>query len=123
MQLYVNLNALPFYSEKVVFSSCIFVISFIYILTQNLITYKRYGIFHQNEFYTVPYETLKTLHLFFCVLGGILFCIAIFSFFYVLQVTAAMNISCSANTSILTLISLFLLAIEYIFYGKKVGRL
>lgn len=39
-------KTLPFYSAKVMFSSCTFLISFVYILTQNLITYNKYGIFH-----------------------------------------------------------------------------
>lgn len=71
---------LPFYSKTVIVGTCIFFISCIYILIQNIIAYRKYGIFHQNEFYTVPYETLKTLYLFLCVVGAILLGAVLFLF-------------------------------------------
>jgi drug/metabolite transporter (DMT)-like permease len=116
------MKQLPFYTAKVLFSSCIFLISFIYILTQNLITYKKYGIFHQNEFYT-NYDTLKILHLFFCLLGGLILFIGSFSLFYTYELTSQTKINCSLNTSFLTLLSFFILTCQYIFFGKKIRLL
>mmetsp|Transcript_17477 Transcript_17477/g.16695 ORF Transcript_17477/g.16695 Transcript_17477/m.16695 type:complete len:215 (-) Transcript_17477:966-1610(-) len=42
LQIYI----IPFYSQQMILSCCLFLVSFFHILVQNLITYRNYGIFH-----------------------------------------------------------------------------
>jgi drug/metabolite transporter (DMT)-like permease len=111
---------MKFYSQKSFFSSCIFIVSFFYILILNLVTYKKYGVLHQNEFYTTPYETLKTLHLFLCVLGGFIFFCFLNLLFFSYEQAVELKISSSTNTGLMTLISLFLVFCDFVFFGSKV---
>ncbi|CDW90891.1 UNKNOWN [Stylonychia lemnae] len=112
---------IPYYSQKMIFSCIVFAISSIQILTTNLISYRKYGVFQQSEFYTVPYETLKTLQIFLCLIGSLLLQIAFITYFYSLDEILRLGFNTSISTSILSLLSMFTVLFHYLFFGKRVA--
>lgn len=76
-------HQIPWRTQSSIFSLCMLIIALVYILVTNVLSFKRYGILQMtSEFYTVPYETLKTKQLFYCVISGLVFTIFGMNLFY-----------------------------------------
>jgi hypothetical protein len=114
------IEVLPYYSSKLIFSTSTFLVALIFMLCLNLITYKKYGVFHQNEFYKDPYETLKIKQLAFCFLGGLLLFTILYHIFFIYELALNNNINSSVNTSILCFTSVVTLMFQYLIRGAHI---
>eukprot|EP00347_Sterkiella_histriomuscorum_P019280 403342250 len=123
---------LPFYSQKLLFSCGIFLISTITILLNNCLHYKRFGVFsYSSELYTnPPAKTLKTFYLFLCLIVFLISQIVVTMIFDTWKITkyelnsnnlGDFAVYQSINTTLVCgLIAFFLILAKFFLQGKRV---
>ena len=102
-----------------VFTVLSFVVYGAFIAIRNCVRYARFGVLSTNDYYT-PEQTLKVGGLLLSLFGGELLFAGLISFFYTQQLSFEYGVLQSINTSLLSIIALFLLMAAYFGFGVQV---
>lgn len=117
---------LPFYSIVPVFIIFAFCTVLVFMIAKNVVSYVRYGVLVQNDFYSTTYaawtsgETLKVGSLFLCLVAGEMLFIGAISSFYIQAQVHQAGLCASINTSLLSLLATFFLTVSFFAQGNKV---
>lgn len=115
-----NYLEIPWKTQNFLLGLMFLIVSSSYLIALNAYSYRRFGILQLSlEFYTVPFNTLKTKQLFLCVITGLLFHIFSYLLFYQIHEVKSLFLPSSLISIMLTTISFFTIVIHYIIDGKQ----